>query len=142
MDKIEEIKKIIDKHWGEWGNTYDSQRVEIAKQICQLFEPKPDQARLLKGKEIMQAHEGERCRDCGRSIAEAQDAWTASIVRAECEGEFYQWLAHFDVGKSEYQGVSVEKARYIKFDLINELMQSLKATYTVKPEDAKENGDD
>ena len=41
MDKIEEVKKILDQHWGEWGYTNEEQRNEIARQICQAFEPKP-----------------------------------------------------------------------------------------------------
>ena len=52
MNKIEKAKKILKQEVGTFdaeSHTYldDVTRAELAKQICQLFEPKPDE-----GKEV------------------------------------------------------------------------------------------
>ncbi len=53
MDKIEEVKKILDNFFKDSHNTYPSPKTaELAHEINQLYEPQPDQSsRLLTEKE-------------------------------------------------------------------------------------------
>ena len=94
MDKIEEVKKILyPRYFKDEGFAN-----VVAAQICQRFEPKPDESRLIPPHELQAmyekwlakvedlakigcgAHEG-----FGEMARRTQDAKTASIKDAECQ---------------------------------------------------------
>ena len=58
MDKIEKVKKILYKHWHivvadvPLERFTDTTLDKLTEEICQLFEPKPDQSRLLTPEEL------------------------------------------------------------------------------------------
>jgi len=97
MDRIEEVKKILEQEVGTFdseSHTYldDKTRAELAKQICQLFEPKPDQSRLLT--DDMKVIIAERTKNCAsapyESVKENLEwlvAKTASIMDKKCADE-------------------------------------------------------
>ncbi len=47
----------------------------------------------LTDEEIMQAHEGEKCRDCGKSIAETQLAKAIPLISAEAREQALKEVA-------------------------------------------------
>jgi len=94
MDKIEEVKKILyPRYFKDEGFAN-----VVAAQICQRFEPKPDESRLIPPHELQAmyekwlakvedlaslgcgAHEG-----FGEMARRTQDAKTASIKDAKCQ---------------------------------------------------------
>ena len=83
MDRLEEVKKILESNEQLIAHDYGvpNQEVnELARQICQLFEPKPDESRLLTDEEIIEAYiDGEsndpECPhtfECFMNVAKAQ----------------------------------------------------------------------
>jgi len=69
MDRIEEVKKILDNIKVEYPKdhklsgdeiyeNWDKAKLDAVKQICQLFEPKPDEGRLPKDIKDMITHAG------------------------------------------------------------------------------------
>ena len=108
---IEEVKKILrdleHTEYNKFGDKFIDAALDIeqvnntAQQICQLFEPKPDEGRLLTGEEIhkvcFDGHEEEGdgwCYKCLTLTRDAQDAKTASIKDKEYKKEWleYAWL--------------------------------------------------
>jgi len=51
MDKIEEVKKILEK-WFKDPIDEPCPYCEASKEICQLFEPKPDELELKPSKDV------------------------------------------------------------------------------------------
>lgn len=98
MDRIGEVKKILDYFMRDNHNFYPSPKTaELAQEICQLFEPKPDQSRLLTDEErnnivnsIPERQWG--CGSCTERLVKAQDAKTASIKDAEYKQEIEREL--------------------------------------------------
>ncbi len=95
---IEEVKKILDKQrclthivWTGNGHApiYDVSNEELVQQVCQLFEPKPDEGRLVTDEDIKLIAEGgdvpQKYIGCLKWAVKIQDAKTASIIRAECQ---------------------------------------------------------
>ena len=82
MEKIEEAKRIM-----ETGSLDTKlQREIVAREICQLFEPKPDEGGLLRDVEMEIAFVGELASyEKGKAIAKAQRDLTTSIFQAKCE---------------------------------------------------------
>lgn len=87
-NKIEEMKKIIkeNKRW-----TFGSEEVEeLARRIYQLFEPKPDESRLLTDEEIAQTYIGKEYYPTAHDgeLAKTQDTKTASIYQDKIQELF------------------------------------------------------
>lgn len=95
MDKnIEAVEGILEV-WEDEGKgcvshfSYNG----VAREICQLFEPKPSESRLLTDEEIKVVRYGWELRDnqtlvipvYNRSLIEAQDTKTASIKDQGCQ---------------------------------------------------------
>ena len=49
---IEKVKKLLDERYPQYKGFFFQQ--ETARQICQLFEPKPDEGRLLTDEELVE----------------------------------------------------------------------------------------
>jgi len=114
MVSIEDVKKILEDNTTSWGSR-EEWLVEIAKQICQLFEPEPED-RLLTPKEIATAIHSIPNPSLDKleiRIAKAQDAKTASIKDAECQARidriatdisvFNDELDHTTIGDKEFR---------------------------------------
>lgn len=122
MDKLEEVKKILDKYLIESNTAYREcatiiKSTKYAKQICSLFQPKPDESRLLSDGEIYKisakrANEGEPI-DASYVLAtslEVRDL-TASLVRAECEQECKDRRSLEQFSGENYYRKELEKVR-------------------------------
>ena len=68
-----EAKQDTEDNWNDvtFDDLPEKHKVEYYKTAKALL-PQVNEEGLLTDKEIMKAHEGEKCRDCGRSIAKAQ----------------------------------------------------------------------
>lgn len=66
MDKIEAVKKILDKYLCDWvdfittgeKDQFEEIKNHITNKICQIFEPKPDKNRLLTDEELLEILDG------------------------------------------------------------------------------------
>jgi len=108
MDKVEEVANYITgfgcgvtASWDGCGSCEglkDGDKcqgaLEIAKQICQLFEPKPGQGRLLR--ELLENMLADAGKDgLATHIFEGYMKEIRSLVRAECETEYNKLLEAF-----------------------------------------------
>ena len=131
---IEGVKKILDKQRGlthiVWtGNghapIYDVSNEELAQQVCQLFEPKPDEGRLLTPEQILAVEVDYPDRPTNPDMdaendwlqlivimaieeaCKAQDAKTASIIRAECQERVKGILGFIEQYKEPHEHMGV-----------------------------------
>lgn len=105
MDKIEKVIEVINNPDNSI-NSYDLRVKKQAKQICQLFEPKPNQSRLLADEEIDEIeNEYPRKFGIGVTTAKAQDAKTASIKDAEWDERCAKEKAEY--GESVALGIRI-----------------------------------
>jgi hypothetical protein len=90
MSNVEKVKELLLEFYQ--ADYYPNIRDDYATRICQLFESKPDESRMLTKEEINKVYDElkpewtvgmERIALCS-----AQDAKTASIVRKEMELKF------------------------------------------------------
>lgn len=100
MDKLEKVnidcpahRLVGNTHFCGVGTEGDLLCWVAYKHPCQLFEPKPDDSRLLTMNEIMSITHCLGISKNYEDIAKAQDAKTASITQAECQERIERILA-------------------------------------------------
>jgi len=88
-----------------------------SEEIKELWEISGEKMKLISNEEILKAHEGEKCRDCGESIAAAQLAADKAEMKALFE-ELEQPCLHPDCQTEKLArecGISIRalKAKYL-----------------------------
>jgi len=72
-------------YWGEQDELLKDHYRKRAGIVTNLFRAEVEKLVVIGDDEIMKAHEGEKCRDCGKSIAQAelQDCQRKLLERLE-----------------------------------------------------------